>query len=396
MDLIFFAVLCVFIIGIGPMLLTIPINGLTIWGQILGILNIYNKALLTWFLLSNIFLIISMLIKLLRRKVINIRHIEIIVNLLKPWVLFCIYLFINYFFYSHFGINQAYSLKKITLFVLKGIVPAFFISIWLLLSKKNTIERVERAIVGYSIIQVYFLLKYYLSGNDFRRLTIFGLNPIWLARELGLGTLASFSIFKGKIGKILVMSILIFGIFLTRSRGPLLALAMTLLVLYSIKLFSSKKYKQLAPIIVIITIFLAIIILDVGMVEYFTRGESSFLMEKNVRSRINLYIAAWNDFIESPIMGKGIGNYCHQGHNYPHNIFLELLAETGLIGFILFIIALKPKNMLYFNNTFSLYMLFALLTTMFSGDLEKNSYLVLFSIILHLEVMKDRNAVKSV
>ena len=62
-------------------------------------------------------------------------------------------------------------------------MPAFFISIWLLLSKKNTIERVERAIVGYSIIQVYFLLKYYLSGNDFRRLTIFGLNPIWLARN---------------------------------------------------------------------------------------------------------------------------------------------------------------------------------------------------------------------
>ncbi len=377
----------VYIFGVLPMLLTIPINGLTIWGQILGLLKVYDQALFMWFISSAILIFASIGLKLVRRRAINTRHFKTLLELFVPWILFCIYLIVNYLLLSHNGADPIHSMDKIILLILKGIVPAFFISVWLLLNKKNTNEKIEKAIIGFGIIQIYFVIQAYLSGDAFRRMTIFGLNPIWLARDLGISILAALSIFKNRILRFSSITILTIGIILTRSRGPLIALVIILFIVYSYKLLISKKYKQLAPSLIVISLLVIFLIVGVGMADYFIRGGASFLEEGNVSSRIGLYQAAWSDFLESPILGKGMGSYFHHGHSYPHNIILELLAETGLIGFVLFIIALRPKNMFNSKNVFSVYMLFALITSLFSGDLEKNSFLMIFSILSNFETL---------
>lgn len=384
--------LCLF--GFFPIVLAIPINGLSIWGQILELLNIQSKALLIWFIFSVVSISILIGIKLIKSRFINIGHLKILAKVFLPWVVFCVYLLTNYLFFSYNDVNQSSNINKIILLIVKGIVPAFFITVWILLNNKNNFEKIEKAIIGFGYIQIYFVIQSYLSGDVFRRMTILGLNPIWLARDLGISIFAALSILKNRIFKLATITLLFGGIILTRSRGPIIALVLTLFIVYSYELLLSKKYKQLAPSFIVVLCLVVILVVGVGMNDYFTRGYDNFFEEVNVSSRIRLYQSAWSDFLESPILGKGVGNYFHYGISYPHNIILELLAETGLVGLVLFVMALKPKNLAYFKNTFSVYMLFALITTMFSGDLEKNSYLVVFSILANsFHVMKG-NCIK--
>jgi hypothetical protein len=79
-------------------------------------------------------------------------------------------------------------------------------------------------------------------------------------------------------------------------------------------------------------------------------------------------------FIDKPILGNGFGSFADLAltiHKYPHNVPLEILAETGLIGFSLIlaiIISIKKKSPIKWLGYFGL---IALLT---SGDFSYFRY----------------------
>ena len=55
--------------------------------------------------------------------------------------------------------------------------------------------------------------------------------------------------------------------------------------------------------------------------------------------RLSLYNIAWNQFLQNPLLGIGDGALIHfSSVSYPHNIFLEILVEFGLLGLIVFLI----------------------------------------------------------
>jgi len=57
----------------------------------------------------------------------------------------------------------------------------------------------------------------------------------------------------------------------------------------------------------------------------------------SVAGRWEAIDAAWDMFLRSPIIGHGVGAFSVEGaYDYPHNIELELLSETGIVGFGLF------------------------------------------------------------
>ena len=60
--------------------------------------------------------------------------------------------------------------------------------------------------------------------------------------------------------------------------------------------------------------------------------------------RYYLAQAGWRIFLSHPIFGIGVGNYYYENRNYApvipgraHNMYLEIMAELGLIGIILFL-----------------------------------------------------------
>lgn len=114
-------------------------------------------------------------------------------------------------------------------------------------------------------------------------------------------------------------------------------------------------------------------------------GIASFLMiaipvgnfQQNVYQRLVLNSAAVEVFFKHPLVGVGLNNFILKLPNLDlqniqwilqpvHNIYLLVLAETGLFGFILFIVFLNFLLLYSINNKSILYVfLFILLTALF-------------------------------
>jgi O-antigen ligase len=58
----------------------------------------------------------------------------------------------------------------------------------------------------------------------------------------------------------------------------------------------------------------------------------------SVAARREAASVAWSMFLRSPVWGHGVGSFSAASDlGYPHNAFLELLSETGLVGTAIFL-----------------------------------------------------------
>lgn len=80
--------------------------------------------------------------------------------------------------------------------------------------------------------------------------------------------------------------------------------------------------------------------------------------------------------------GNGIGSYNFVATGvdelyYPHNLFIETILETGLIGLIILLLSLKivfPQKSHFLLICF----IYFFINSMFSGDISGNNYLFTF------------------
>ena len=78
-----------------------------------------------------------------------------------------------------------------------------------------------------------------------------------------------------------------------------------------------------------------------------------------ITNRGTLFKIAIKEFLKSPITGMGPGGYSVKYEMFPHNVILELFAETGILGAIvllglaliavgrIFMVALKDRSVMY-------------------------------------------------
>ncbi|MHA7131854.1 O-antigen ligase family protein [Algoriphagus namhaensis] len=236
-------------------------------------------------------------------------------------------------------------------YLINFIFPWFiiFYLIGLFLNKRKTLEEMSYGFVLFSFLLFVFLylVKDFANINEYTRKSfpeIFGLSAIEMSRFAIIPLIFIFlKLFlgspKGRIRQI-VYSLLIlffsFQIFSSGTRGPVLGL----LIAFMLYLFYSnmtKKYK-----LIIFTSF------TVGLVGvYFFFGEDSLLINRaliltednaiesqNRFFRILAFIDLFPDYF---LLGIGPGNWPEYVLNdqYPHNIFLELIIELGLVGLTL-------------------------------------------------------------
>jgi len=137
--------------------------------------------------------------------------------------------------------------------------------------------------------------------------------------------------------------ILLILLFLNSTRGAEIAFIVSFICL----LFFLRKKKLLFLVpVVLVTIFFLLPVKSRGsIIKQFDIKQASFTQ------RLDLWNTSWRMFMDRPVLGQGLGTYMfnyikfqddrvrpfgEQGIWYAHNSYLQMLAETGLIGFISF------------------------------------------------------------
>ena len=267
----------------------------------------------------------------------------------KFFAIFLIYMYITGF--AMLGFATRTNFTVFTSFAMLGLI--------ILVLVKDL--RRFRLIIWWGLISVFFaclssILGYF--GLDAARGAIrlggtsYGPNEfaIGLLPFLGLSFACMFAERK-KILKIIALGItgvIAFALLLTFSRAGLLGLGLMLII----AIIRAKK-KLIVLLVLAITLFISVNIMPSyiweGLEERIVETERTLEDIESARDvdstkrRYRLAKAAWAVFLDNPIFGIGVGNYYYEFRKYEaipagraHTRYLEVLAELGAVGFLLF------------------------------------------------------------
>lgn len=234
---------------------------------------------------------------------------------------------------------------------------------------------------------IIFGFKYRLSGNSI-------LNSISLGHHaltcliLGSFILLNYNISGGK--KLLLkiaLPISVICLILVASRGPLVAM-FTLLAIYLL-INKSGIMKNVLILFLSIGFLLLALAISESFFDAMLNRMTVNLDEQDGEARVFLWRLAIDEFIQSPI----IGSHTTTEIGYVHNMFLEILMSTGLVGFLWFLfICLSSWKRLYSyikendeRLIFGLIAIQYLIASFFSGTVYSNDlvwiYLSIFLLI---------------
>jgi O-antigen ligase len=135
----------------------------------------------------------------------------------------------------------------------------------------------------------------------------------------------------------------IVNLLLGASRGPFIVFVLLLLLVIYYYITHEQNKLRLSMRIISVSIIGFILVsryvipfISKTEIFLFSRLEAFFEGRGKGRKEVRDYAfeGAWNDFLSSPIIGRQyVGTY---DNFYPHNIPLEVLMATGVIGFVIF------------------------------------------------------------
>jgi putative inorganic carbon (HCO3(-)) transporter len=182
---------------------------------------------------------------------------------------------------------------------------------------------------------------------------------LWAQVLVALSTIVVFRIFHEKLTITKLACVLMLGLFLyiilnTYSRGAYLVLAVDAVLM----LFLFRKYFN--PMILIAGVTILILVIPLVPPTYRERFTSLFVVttengiyeDTSLRGRSSEMLTGLAMFVEHPILGVGAGNYPAEYQRYaqiigiefraeerdPHSLYVQLLAETGILGTIAFLV----------------------------------------------------------
>ena len=177
------------------------------------------------------------------------------------------------------------------------------------------------------------------------------------------------------------------------SRGSIFALLLPFVYL----LFSFRGFYQ--------TLQYILILLFIGMTfSYLSQNYDNDLINRlwatdnSNEIRLEIWKSSFNQFLQNPILGDKLEN--DFWHNYPHNLFIEVLQSTGILGFSSVLIALfftiKTCNrIIKFHREFiwiAVIFFQSFTQSMFSGSIYNSSWLWLsFGLLLTIDNYFKKN-----
>ncbi|MDD5582447.1 MAG: O-antigen ligase family protein [Candidatus Marinimicrobia bacterium] len=394
--------------GIRAFALTVPLFIITWLNPILGIvLNFSGYFILHAFfdlvgaqsgiLLSMLVLLCISLIRFSLSEDIDLSQLKI-----HPWILNSL-LILMIMFGVIYSADKAYgAIKTIRFILFNGLL--FTIPLIIRFDREKIIDLIFFTALAVSFLgwtQIIYSL--YFSVDLSARVSIIpSINEVWMGRIFSTGIILSFALafgFKIKTKGVLYLLLstpgMFWGILVVGTRGPMLTAIMALFIII---LFHKKRTWS-----EFITIFSGLLIVFAIFIIFFVRRLSVFssrilLNPADLQTDISTLhrLWAWAKCFElipqNFLLGIGTGGFRPVGialfpwlnvtYAYPHNLFLEILTENGIIAFVLFIALLisvvKALINLYKNHYDMFLCLIVLflhffLNAMVSGDITMNS-----------------------
>ncbi len=257
------------------------------------------------------------------------------------------------------------------------------------------------ALSGFALGVISIIHVGFVGMETISRFTLPGQNPIWFSRGLGLSVLATLFLIelaKKRYHKLLLTAfifLLLFVIYITASRGPLLALLIVLLLYFFI--LQRKKLNLLRALSLFLVAFFSLkLFIAFAPGQIWNRMLSLFSgFDLTTLLRLRAFEAARDLFLDNPLIGVGTGGFEHYNIlAYPHNIFLELASELGILGVLPFFVMIlcaaylgvrllksKTSSALESNlsKVFFAIFVFSLINSQFSGEIYGN-YELWFSV----------------
>jgi O-antigen ligase len=179
--------------------------------------------------------------------------------------------------------------------------------------------------------------------------------------------------------KILLFSGIVLSIFpllLGASRGSIVAIFVVLLL----NVFSSGSAGAKLKYVALFVLFFFIIIFlnqyfGGGLADRFYKLQEDFDSGEDSALRLTIWKSSWSQFVDNPLFGD---KFAVEGwKNYPHNIFLEVLQTTGIVGFVpfsilLFTVLVYAFRIMRYHKSYSwlsVVFILSFIQTMFSSNL---------------------------
>jgi len=140
--------------------------------------------------------------------------------------------------------------------------------------------------------------------------------------------------FLTKLVNVSIISVLVYAILLTSSRGAMVSLG-SMVAYYAVRRYGMKKG------------IIAGILFSIPVIILFSKGNFLEISaeEESAHGRVEAWYEGLQMLIHSPLWGVGTGMFTEYNYLTAHNSFVLCFSETGLIGYFFWLGAL------YFNFT---------------------------------------------
>lgn len=287
------------------------------------------------------------------------------------------------------GDNYEYGLYKLgNLYLATFISLVFFLYSIRLYGAEFFAKNIIYMLFALLVVAIVFKLK---NGLFDREVLFFMSGPIVFARLMGIGAMLALVVprLSYRVPLIIIFSI---AVIWTASKGPILALIISYLVFFLLKMNLKQQIWSMASVAVF-TFFLIsnldiLPILGLGRVLdgllFVSEGGGSGMTSSSISLRQTAMFDTIELIAKNPAFGVGVGSWAlhlpDTGLLYPHNFFLEVLSEGGLIFGLLFCVPfllflVRMPSLFYFSS------LFLFLAQQMSGDILDSRYWIIFSIL---------------
>jgi len=339
--------------------------------------------------------ILFILYKILKKK---LKIPKIPSKLFLPYIILVVLIFISLFYTQAPIYGWDKFLRFITITTLTIFAPMF-----LFVDIKKFHRFLYTLVVISSLMVINSIISSFKTPTMFH--TAFGSDYLALGYITGIVSLIIIYYFllrndslKMKFLWFLFLGLNFFGLLYNGGRAPVIAFFVTIIILAVLSLAPKIKINQFKIIKIASCLVLLGIVLFIFTPQpfstLFNRIKVFFTQEEGGRSvavRLDRYNSAIKAFTEKPVRGLGLGGFSVYHLNldqryYPHNMFLEIGSEVGIIGLtaLLFLLGFcffyllklrkkyKRQEKYYLIITILSLFIFMFLNSCVSGDINDN------------------------